>query len=119
MVEKNGGKCLGEFWKVATGEKYIELSELRRVDIRVFQLLPCCGRRNLAAMSEQPVTTSKEVLGGTPVFTGTRVPVQSLMEFLEAGDSIDVFLAAFPSVSRTQVVTFLEKAASLAITAAA
>lgn len=58
-------------------------------------------------------------MGGTPVFTGTRVPVQSLMEFLEAGDSIDTFLIAFPSVQRSQVVEFLEKAAGLAVTAAA
>ena len=58
-------------------------------------------------------------MGGTPVFTGTRVPVQSLLEFLEAGDTIDDFLAAFPSVTRAQVVEFLEKAADLAVTAAA
>jgi uncharacterized protein (DUF433 family) len=58
-------------------------------------------------------------MGGTPVFTGTRVPVQSLLDFLEAGDTIDDFLAAFPSISRAQVVTFLEKAADLAVTAAA
>jgi uncharacterized protein (DUF433 family) len=58
-------------------------------------------------------------MGGTPVFTGTRVPVQSLIEFLQAGDSIDVFLTAFPSVKRARVVAFLEKAADLAVTAAA
>jgi uncharacterized protein (DUF433 family) len=58
-------------------------------------------------------------MGGTPVFTGTRVPVQSLLDFLEAGDRIDDFLAAFPSVKRAQVVEFLEKAANLAVTAAA
>jgi uncharacterized protein (DUF433 family) len=70
-------------------------------------------------MSDLPVTTSNDIMGGTPVFTGTRVPVQSLIEFLEAGDSIDAFLAAFPSVQRSQVVEFLEKAANLAVTAAA
>jgi uncharacterized protein (DUF433 family) len=70
-------------------------------------------------MNELPVTTSIDILGGTPVFTGTRVPVQSLIEFLEAGDTIDDFLAAFPSVNRAQVVTFLEKAANLAVAAAA
>jgi uncharacterized protein (DUF433 family) len=70
-------------------------------------------------MSDQLVTTSSDIMGGTPVFTGTRVPVQSLIEFLEAGDSIDVFLEAFPSVKRAQVVQFLEKAADLAVTAAA
>ena len=70
-------------------------------------------------MNELPVTTSSDIMGGTPVFTGTRVPVQSLVEFLQAGDNIDDFLAAFPSVKRAQVVTFLEKAANLAVTAAA
>jgi uncharacterized protein (DUF433 family) len=70
-------------------------------------------------MNDLPVTTSSDIMGGTPVFTGTRVPVQSLIEFLEAGDSIDVFLTAFPSVKRAQVVAFLEKAADLAVTAAA
>jgi uncharacterized protein (DUF433 family) len=70
-------------------------------------------------MSDLPVTTSSEIMGGTPVFTGTRVPVQSLIEFLEAGDSIDAFLTAFPSVKRSQLVEFLEIAANLAVTAAA
>ena len=49
-------------------------------------------------------------MGGAPVFLGTRVPVQTLLDYLEAGDSIDEFLAGFPSVSRTQVVEFLEQA---------
>ncbi len=70
-------------------------------------------------MANSQVTTSPDIMGGTPVFTGTRVPVQSLLEFLEAGDNIDDFLAAFPSVKRAQVVEFLEKAADLAVTAAA
>jgi uncharacterized protein (DUF433 family) len=70
-------------------------------------------------MSALPVSTSPDIMGGTPVFTGTRVPVQSLIDFLEAGDTIDVFLEAFPSVKRAQVVEFLEKAADLAVTAAA
>jgi uncharacterized protein (DUF433 family) len=49
-----------------------------------------------------------EVMGGTPVFRGTRVPVQTLIEYLEAGDSIDQFLEGFPSVTREQVVAFLD-----------
>jgi uncharacterized protein (DUF433 family) len=49
-------------------------------------------------------------MGGTPVFAGTRVPVQTLLDYLEAGDSIDEFLAGFPSVSREQVIEFLEQA---------
>jgi uncharacterized protein (DUF433 family) len=60
---------------------------------------------------EQPVIArSPEVMGGTPVFYGTRVPVQTLLDYLEAGDSIDEFLAGFPSVTRAQVVAFLERA---------
>ena len=49
-------------------------------------------------------------MGGTPVFAETRVPVQTLLDYLEAGDSIDDFLAGFPTVSRGQVIEFLEQA---------
>ncbi len=49
-------------------------------------------------------------MGGAPVFSGTRVPVQTLLDYLEAGESIDDFLAGFPSVTRNQVVAFLEEA---------
>ena len=51
-----------------------------------------------------------DVMGGTPVFCGTRVPVQTLLDDLEAGESIDEFLAGFPSVTRGQVIQFLEDA---------
>ena len=47
-------------------------------------------------------------MGGAPVFPGTRVPVQTLLDYLEAGDSIDEFLEGFPSVTRDQVVAFLD-----------
>lgn len=49
-------------------------------------------------------------MGGTPVFAGTRVPVQTLLDYLEAGESIDDFLTGFPSVRREQVVLFLQQA---------
>lgn len=49
-------------------------------------------------------------MGGAPVFTGTRVPVQTLFEYLEAGDTIDEFLDGFPTVSREQVLDLLEAA---------
>lgn len=49
-------------------------------------------------------------MGGTAVFSGTRVPVQTLLDYLESGESIDDFLGGFPSVSREQVVEFLEQA---------
>lgn len=56
------------------------------------------------------ITSSPDRLGGTPVFAGTRVPVQGLIDYLEAGDSLDVFLAQFPSVSREHAVAVLELA---------
>ena len=61
-------------------------------------------------MAEPVISRDPEVMGGTPVFVGTRVPVQTLLDYLEAGDSIDDFLEGFPSVSREQVIAFLEQA---------
>jgi uncharacterized protein (DUF433 family) len=58
-------------------------------------------------MSQPVICRDPEVMGGTPVFCGTRVPVQTLLDYLEAGESIDEFLAGFPSVTRAQVVAFL------------
>jgi uncharacterized protein (DUF433 family) len=55
------------------------------------------------------IQSDPEILGGTPVFAGTRVPVQSLFDHLEAGDSLDDFLEGFPSVKRKQAVTVLEE----------
>jgi len=51
-----------------------------------------------------------EIMGGTPVFTGTRVPVQNLLDYLEGGESIDDFLMGFPTVKREQVIGFIEAA---------
>ena len=56
------------------------------------------------------VHSDPEILGGTPVFVGTRVPVQVLFDYLEAGDSLDRFLDQHPSVSREQAVAALEVA---------
>jgi uncharacterized protein (DUF433 family) len=61
-------------------------------------------------MKQSVVSRNPEVMGGAPVFRGTRVPVQTLLDYLEAGDSIDQFLEGFPSVSREQVIAFLEQA---------
>lgn len=62
---------------------------------------------------EQPIiTSSPEILCGTPVFAGTRVPVQALIDYLEGGETIDDFLAGFPTVKRAQIVAFLEEAAA-------
>jgi len=49
-------------------------------------------------------------MGGAPVFPGTRVPVQTLIEYIEAGETIDDFLEGFPSVTRDQVIAFLDEA---------
>jgi uncharacterized protein (DUF433 family) len=56
------------------------------------------------------VSCDPEVMGGTPVFAGTRVPVQTLLDYLEGGESIDDFLTGFPSVHRELVIRFLEEA---------
>jgi uncharacterized protein (DUF433 family) len=59
-------------------------------------------------MSQPILTCSPEVLGGTPVFAGTRVPVQTLLDYLEGGETIDDFLEGFPTVKREQVIAFLQ-----------
>ena len=64
----------------------------------------------MKGLKDKIIASSSEVLGGTPVFVGTRVPVQNLIDCLEAGDSIDLFLYDFPTVSREQVVALLEAA---------
>ena len=59
---------------------------------------------------KQPIVSRRsDVMGGTPVFLGTRVPVQTLLDYLEGGESIDDFLAGFPSVTRQQAIAFLEE----------
>lgn len=63
-------------------------------------------------MSErrQIITSTPDILSGTPVFAGTRVPAQTLFDYLKAGESIDDFLDGFPTVARAQVIAFLEAA---------
>ena len=61
-------------------------------------------------MSQSVVKIDPEIMSGAPCFNGTRVPIQNLMDYLEGGDSIDEFLEDFPSVSRQQVISFLEEA---------
>lgn len=61
-------------------------------------------------MRKTIVSRSPDVLGGTPVFAGTRVPIQTLIDYLEGGESIDEFLKGFPTVTREQVIAFLEEA---------
>ena len=72
----------------------------------------------LDAMKSTVVTSSPDVMGGTPVFAGTRVPIENLLDYLEGGESIDDFLEGFPSVSREQVITFLEETKARVLTEA-
>ncbi|HEV7859506.1 MAG TPA: DUF433 domain-containing protein [Pyrinomonadaceae bacterium] len=67
-------------------------------------------------MSEKIITSSSDVLGGTPVFAGTRVPVQTLLDYLKGGESIDDFLEGFPTVAREQVIAFLDEVKELTTT---
>ena len=59
---------------------------------------------------EQIVHSDPEIVSGTPVFVGTRVPVQALLDYFEGGETLDEFLDDFPSVTREQAVAFLEAA---------
>ena len=61
-------------------------------------------------LKERIISRSPDVMGGTPVFAGTRVPIQTLLDYVEAGDSINDFLDGFPTVGREQVIGFLEEA---------
>jgi uncharacterized protein (DUF433 family) len=63
-------------------------------------------------MGEQSrfVHSDPQIMSGAPVFVGTRVPVQNLIDYLEGGETIDDFLEGFPSVSREQVIGFLHQA---------
>jgi uncharacterized protein (DUF433 family) len=70
-------------------------------------------------MTQPVITRSSDVMGGTAVFYGTRVPVQTLLDYLEAGETIDEFIEGFPSVSREQVVAFLAEATDRLIESAA
>jgi uncharacterized protein (DUF433 family) len=72
-----------------------------------------------SAMTKKPsVSRSPDVMRGTAVFHGTRIPVQTLFDHLEAGETIDDFLEGFPSVTREHVIAFLQEAKDRAIEAA-
>ena len=64
----------------------------------------------MATAKRTLITSSPDILGGTPVFRGTRVPAQTLIEYLGGGQTIDEFLEGFPTVTREQVIAFLEEA---------
>ncbi|MGV2826579.1 DUF433 domain-containing protein [Myxosarcina sp. GI1(2024)] len=56
------------------------------------------------------IVSDPELMGGTPVFRGTRVPIKNLIDYLEAGDSLDTFIAHFPSVTKHDAISILELA---------
>jgi uncharacterized protein (DUF433 family) len=60
-----------------------------------------------------PIHSDRAIMGGTPVFVGTRVPARTLLDYLEGGDTLDAFLEDFPSVTREQAVAALELGKSL------
>lgn len=66
-------------------------------------------------MAQPLISQSDDILGGIPVFYGTRVPVQTLLDYLTTGDTLDAFLDDFPTVQRDQAVRFLESAGAMLI----
>ena len=66
-------------------------------------------------MTDTLIDRNPDILGGTPVFAGTRVPVRILMEHLEAGDRLEEFLEDFPTVTREQAVSLLERANAMVV----
>jgi len=81
-----------------------------RQDVRRHSCLRSPFNNRLSCMGNSLITSSTEIMGGTPVFAGTRVPVQTLFDYLEGGETIDDFLDGFPTVTREQVVAVLEAA---------
>src|SRR5438045_4776771 len=75
-------------------------------------------RRQAVSDETRVVHSDPEILSGTPVFVGTRVPVQSLFDYIEGGDTIDEFLRQFPSVTRAQAIAALELARDTLLTSA-
>jgi uncharacterized protein (DUF433 family) len=69
-------------------------------------------------MKQPIISRSPDIMSGAAVFHGTRVPVQTLLDYLEGGESIDDFLEGFPSVTREQVIAFLEEARDRLVEAA-
>jgi uncharacterized protein (DUF433 family) len=77
------------------------------------------GSATLAFMRRKIISSTPDVMGGACVFAGTRVPVQTLIDYIGGGDSIDDFLDGFPTVKREQVIAFLDEATKRMLAAAA
>jgi uncharacterized protein (DUF433 family) len=71
---------------------------------------------SVMALTSRVVHSDPDILGGTPVFVGTRVPMKNLLDYLEAGEPLDVFLDHFPSVNREQAIAALELAKEMLTT---
>jgi len=71
------------------------------------------NRNDLQRQAESVIVQDPEILSGEPVFRGTRVPFQALLDYLEGGDTLDQFLEQFPGVSRATAVAALEEAKAL------
>ena len=76
----------------------------------VFNPTQRSGATEVKSMHSKAISRNPDILGGTPVFSGTRVPIRILIEHLEAGDRLDEFLDSYPTVSRDQAIEVLETA---------
>lgn len=88
-----------------------EVINPRALPVNIPEQLACslfC--RKIRDVSQSVIKIDPEIMSGAPCFSGTRVPIQNLMDYIEGGDSIDEFLDDFPSVSREQVISFLKEA---------
>lgn len=106
------GHLLAACW-FGKGRRSWENTRVRRGVARGSYGSDCAERPftlKLSLMSDPLISISPQLMGGTPVFAGTRVPVQTLFEYLEAGDTVDNFLVGLPTVTREQVVELLETA---------
>ena len=65
--------------------------------------------------SNSIISRDKEILGGTPVFRGTRVPVKALWDYLKSGETLEDFLEDFPSVDREQAIALIERAQKVVV----
>jgi uncharacterized protein (DUF433 family) len=88
--------------------------------VKIGKLIVAALRGKRLMLENNPiVSTSLDTMGGTPVFAGTRVPIQTLLDYLKAGESIDDFLDGFPTVSKEQVIALLEEAGKQLVSTAA
>ena len=92
-------------WRLCASPNSRTLLRLPVVRFLDLGLLIC----DSVCMKTQVIVADPDIMGGTPVFRGTRVPVQTLIDYLEAGDSIADFLKGFPTVTHKQVVAVLEQ----------